>query len=116
MKLLASLLLLVTFIGCASAPTVQNKQVASLQLLQRLDEFQDLTIDLYNTKQIDEHRAGIYTRFILSSAKVIRTLPVGWESTVKASWLELKTTVPYDKAEVKVQLLYIVLDKLIGAL
>lgn len=115
--LLISLLLVVGFIGVSGcAPTTSNKDKIALDILQRLDEFQDLTIDLYDTKEIDSSRAALYTKFILSSTKVIRSLPLGWESTVKSGWVELKGKVPFDKMEVRVQIIAAVLDKLIGAL
>lgn len=102
--------------GCASASVNQNKQVQSLQVLQRVDEFQNLVVDLYHDKQISPDHAVLYSKFCVSAAKVVREYPNGWQPTVKNLWVELKKNIPLDKMELKVQLAAGVLDTLLMGL
>lgn len=113
---LAYLGILLVIAGCASAQINQNRQVKTLQVLQRVDEFQDLVIELYNTKQISADRALICTKFTVSAAKIVKNAPSGWEPTVKQAWVEFKSQVPLDKMEPKLQLGAMVLDTLLMGL
>lgn len=101
--------------GCASV-SVQNRQVQTLQVLQRLDEFQNLVVDLYHDKQISPEHAVLYSKFVVSSTKTIKEVPNGWQPVVKNGWGELKKLVPIDKMELKVQFAAGVLDTLLMGL
>jgi len=114
---LSILIVLALLVGnCASAPTTQQKQSVTLQVLQRLDEFQNLVVDLYHDKQMTPEHAVLYSKFNISAAKTIKELPNGWQPVVKSSWVELKKNVPLDKMELKVQIAAGVLDTLLMGL
>lgn len=116
-KFKASIIVLAILIsGCASAPSKQNQQVLTLQVLQRLDEFQNLVVDLYHDKQISPEHAVLYSKFVVSSTKTIKEVPNGWQPVVKNGWVELKKLVPIDKMELKVQLAAGILDTLLMGL
>jgi hypothetical protein len=96
-------------------PVVQ-KQIQATQILQRVEEFQDLVIDLYANQGISPSHALVYTQFTTSTAKTLRVLPTGWAATVKTAWQEVKTKVPLDQMEVKLQITAKLVDALVNAL
>lgn len=116
-KVKASVIVLaLLFTACASAPSKQSQQALTLQVLQRLDEFQNLVIDLYRDKQISSEHAVLYSKFVVSATRSIRTVPDGWQTTVKASWVEMKAFIPINQMELKVQVAASVLDTLLMGL
>lgn len=122
MKLLAaSFLICVSLVvsGCASTGATDvktQKLVVANQLLQRFEELQDTVTDLYSQQAISPEHALIYSKFIVSATKTVKTVPDGWTSTIKQSWAEVKTLVPIDKMEVRVQFTAKLIDTLVGSL
>jgi hypothetical protein len=110
-----TILLLLISVGCASA-TVSQKQNQTLQVLQRLDEFQNLVIDLYGTGDVSQEHAIQYVRFTVAATKAIKNYPDGYAPLVKESWNQLKNLIPFDKMEYKVQAVAKLLDILVGSL
>lgn len=104
-KRISILILLLSSLSCASAPTVNQKQVTSIQVLQRLDEFQNLVITLHTDKAITTEKALLYSKFVLSSTRAIKELPNGWAPVVKASWVDLRGLINEPKLAVLVAVL-----------
>jgi hypothetical protein len=112
-----ALLLMVGLVGCGSNPNpVINKQTTALQVLQRLNEFQDVVLDLYNSKSITPEHAVLYSKFVVSTTKTVTTLPDGWQTTVRSGWTELQKLVPMNQMEPKVQIAAKLLDAAIAVL
>lgn len=109
------LLTLLFSLGCATVG-VNKREYQSIQVLQRLDELQDVVIDLYNTNQLETKRAILYSKFIVSSTRVIQSAPNDWPTLVKTSWTELKKQIPLDKMEPKVKIAATLLDALLEQL
>ena len=107
LKVLPVLLLL---ISCAA--TVQQKQLDTIQLLQRIDELQSTVIDLYGSHLINKDVAVKTVTFTVNATKVIKELPNGWQSMVKAEWNQIKPLL----IEPKLQLIAAALDVLIQGL
>lgn len=100
-KVKTSLALLLAVMGLSIAclpkdlpPDVKPAFTAN-EVLIRVDELQKTTIALFDStpRGITKERADMIVRFTVDAAKVLREVPVGWQSTVKASWVALKSRI-----------------------
>lgn len=113
-KSLAPLLLMLSLAACLQ-PAV-NKQTLSLQVLTRVNEFQDVLTDLYNAKAVTPEHVLVYEKFVVSATKTLQTLPSGWQVTVKTAWSQLKAAVPLEQMEPKIQVVAKLIDALVNTL
>lgn len=119
MRILAATFLAVLFMGCATAQTTDpktQKLVVANQMLQRLEELQDTVTDLYATQSIDPKHALVYSKFIVSATRTIKTVPDGWIPVIRQSWAEVKQQVPLDQMEIKVQVTAKLIDAMVNSL
>lgn len=125
-------LLPLLFALCLSAPacapkTIQDPAVRAAytadQLVLRLGELQNATIDAATTQKIDLPTSRKIVTWISGDLRstppttgvvdVIKTAPQGWKSTVQSGWATLKPTI--DKVPV-LAIYSSVIDALIGGL
>ena len=116
-SLTSVILLAIVLTGCgANVSPVVNAQTESLQVLQRLSEFQDVVVDGYSTGAITPAHALLYSKWVVSATQVAKTLPTGWQSTLKTSWQQLEVLVPPSTMEPKVQTIAKLIDALMAVL
>ena len=86
------------------------------EILIRVDELQKTVIAAFDStpRGISKERADLIVRFTVDAAKVLREVPVGWQSSVKAAWNALKTRI--GTPESQLQTLWSIVDRLITAL
>ena len=73
--------------GCASLPASPVAQADAVVL--RLGELQGAAIDLNASGKIPDKTAVLIVRFTVAEAKALKTAPVGWQQTIRASWQSL---------------------------
>lgn len=116
-RLLLPMVLLSTLVACGSNPNpVINKQTTSLQILTRVNEFQDVLTDLYNTGGVTPQHVLIYEKFVVSATKTLQILPTGWQATIKTGWAQLESDIPLSAMEPKIQITAKLIDALVAAL
>lgn len=111
-------LLIVSTIGCApkGLPLELKPAYTANEVLIRVQELQNTVISLYDAtpRGITKDRADILVKFTVTTASVIKSSLAGWQSTVKASWAELKKN--FTPTEVKLQTIWNLVDAMMGVL
>ena len=116
-RILPLILLTLALNNCGgNVPPQLQPQVDSLQILQRLNEFQDVVVDGYANGSITPSHALLYSKYVVSATKTVKTLPTGWQATLKMGWSELEKQIPLASMEPKVQVTAKLIDALMAAL
>lgn len=99
-----AILLIVALVssGCFSPHYVQLPPTASPQakqayaldgIVQRIDEFQTVVIDLATSGQIPTPTARIIVKWTVATTTAIGTSPEGWQAGARVAWLQIKDEV-----------------------
>lgn len=114
-KALLPILLVTLSLSSCLKPAV-SPQTTSLEILTRVNEFQDTLSDLYTAKAVTPQHVITYEKFVVLATKTLQTLPSGWQATVKAGWAQLLIDVPESQMEPKLLVVAKLIDALVGAL
>ena len=110
--------LILVLISCApkTVPPELKPAYTSLQVLQRVQELQNLTISLNdsNPPGITKERANLIVKFTVGAAEVLKDSKVGWQESIKKSWTILKDKIK--QPENSLVNVWTIVDTMIGAL
>lgn len=63
------------------------------QIVKRLGEFQQATIDASDASKIPVATARTIVQWTTSAIQTLKTAPIGWGATARASWIPIKAQV-----------------------
>jgi hypothetical protein len=104
-KVLIPFIVFLAVSACTPPPSIETepgkKAWYAEQVLQRIDEVQNITIQLSKTTPptLKMETATVIVQFCVSSAKVVKEMPDGWPKVVLAAFNEIKTKLPAEVAQ-----------------